>query len=163
MCAISAKIRTSRITTSGSLLELCSNGIVLASWFGVRRQSVEIDQLLPSREDTMTSNSSTSHVVDWPSSSAAAQSHFDLRRLQPDHQGNRSQIALGPTMQSPEVEDFESDLRRRLVGQDRAIRQYGAGLPGPPGGSFCTWPPTGQPPAAGAHRLRQDAIGRSSR
>ncbi len=104
----------------------------------------------------MTSNSSTSHVVDWPSSSAAAQSHLDVRRLrprsQPEPEDHRTQTVLDPTMQCAEVKEFESDLRRRLVGQDRAIRQlarvyqvYRAGLsaPGRPLANLLLLGPTG--------------------
>lgn len=32
------------------------------------------------------------------------------------------QTVLDPTLSSPEVRDFEGGLRRRVVGQDRAVR-----------------------------------------
>src|SRR5690349_1260442 len=108
------------------------------------------------REDTMTRNSSASQVLDWPSSSAAAQSHLNLRRIrprsQPEPEDNRTQTLLDPMMQSPEVEHFESDLRRRLVGQDRAIRQLarvyqvnraGLSAPGRPLANLLLLGPTG--------------------
>lgn len=34
-----------------------------------------------------------------------------------------SQISLDPTLRSPEVREFENALRKRVVGQDRAVRQ----------------------------------------
>ncbi|MGH9407342.1 MAG: AAA family ATPase [Terriglobia bacterium] len=36
-----------------------------------------------------------------------------------------SQMLLDPTRSSPEVRDFEAALRKRVIGQDRAIRQLG--------------------------------------
>ena len=48
------------------------------------------------------------------------------------------QMILDPTLHSPEVQDFEAALRRRVVGQDRAVRRlagvfqvYQAGLSAP--------------------------------
>ena len=87
----------------------------------------------------MMSNTSTSHVIDSPSESAAMETYFDLHRVRPgshlDPEDKRNQTDLDPHMQSREVEQFECDLRRRLVGQDRAVRQlarvyevYRAGL-----------------------------------
>ncbi|MGH9395325.1 MAG: AAA family ATPase [Terriglobia bacterium] len=38
---------------------------------------------------------------------------------------NSSQTLLDPARSSPEVRDFESALRKRIVGQERAIRQLG--------------------------------------
>ncbi|MGH9351448.1 MAG: AAA family ATPase, partial [Terriglobia bacterium] len=35
------------------------------------------------------------------------------------------QTLLDPTLSSPEVRDFEAALRKKVVGQDRAIRQLG--------------------------------------
>src|SRR6266446_6427229 len=75
----------------------------------------------------MTSNPSASRVADWPSNSVAAETSFGPRRIRPRSQPEpadyRTQMVLDPMMRSPEVEHFESALRRRLVGQDRAIRQ----------------------------------------
>ena len=34
-----------------------------------------------------------------------------------------TQLLLDPTVNSPEVRDFEKALRERVVGQDRAIRR----------------------------------------
>jgi len=104
----------------------------------------------------MTSNSTASHVFDWPSSPAAVQNHFDRRRVrprsQPEPENYQNQTVLDPMMRSPEVEQFEGDLRGRVVGQDRAIRQlarvyqvYRAGLaaPGRPLANMLLLGPTG--------------------
>jgi ATP-dependent Clp protease ATP-binding subunit ClpB len=104
----------------------------------------------------MTSNSTASHVSDWPSSSAAVQNHSDRRRVrprpQPEPENYQNQTVLDPMMRSPEVEHFESDLGARVVGQDRAIRQlarvyqvYRAGLaaPGRPLANLLLLGPTG--------------------
>jgi ATP-dependent Clp protease ATP-binding subunit ClpB len=88
----------------------------------------------------MTSNIAISPVADRPSNSAVAKTRFKARRV------------LEPTMQSPEAEDFETALRRRVIGQDRAIRQlariyqvYLAGLsaPGRPLANLLLLGPTG--------------------
>jgi ATP-dependent Clp protease ATP-binding subunit ClpB len=104
----------------------------------------------------MTSNTSASHVTDWPSNSAVAETSLGLRRIQPRSQSEpadyRIQTALDPMMRSPEVEQLESELRGRVVGQDRAIRQlarvyqvYRAGLsaPGRPLANLLLLGPTG--------------------
>ena len=104
----------------------------------------------------MTSNDSTSHVADWPSRSAVAETYFDVRRIRLgprlEPEGYRTQTVLNPMMQSSEVEHFESGLRKRLVGQDRAIRQlarvyqvHRAGLsaPGRPLANLLLLGPTG--------------------
>jgi len=104
----------------------------------------------------MTSNDSTSHVADWPSRSAVAETYFDVRRIRLgprlEPEGYRTQTVLNPMMQSSEVEHFESGLRERLVGQDRAIRQlarvyqvHRAGLsaPGRPLANLLLLGPTG--------------------
>src|SRR3989440_2602543 len=104
----------------------------------------------------MTSNDSTSHVADWPSRSAVAETYFDVRRIRLgprlEPEGYRTQTVLNPMMQSSEVEHFESGLRERLVGQDRAIRQltrvyqvHPAGLsaPGRPLANLLLLGPTG--------------------
>ena len=104
----------------------------------------------------MTSNIALSSVADRPSNSEVANSFFDTRGFLPagrrDTRENRSQVVLDPTMQSPEVEDFARSLRRRVVGQDRAIRQlariyqvYLAGLsaPGRPLANLLLLGPTG--------------------
>jgi len=90
----------------------------------------------------MTSNTATAPVADRPSNSEVANTFFDTCRFQParhwDPEDNPSQAVLDPTMQSSEAEDFARSLRRRVVGQDRAIRQlariyqvYLAGLSAP--------------------------------
>jgi len=97
----------------------------------------------------MTSNIAISPVAD-------ANAFFDTRGFLParrwDPQDNRSQMVLDPTMQSPEAEDFARSLRRRVVGQERAIRQlariyqvYLAGLsaPGRPLANLLLLGPTG--------------------
>ena len=104
----------------------------------------------------MTSNIALSSVADRPSNSEVANAFFDTRGFLParrrDTRENRSQVVLDPTMQSPEVEDFARSLRRRVVGQDRAIRQlariyqvYLAGLsaPGRPLANLLLLGPTG--------------------
>lgn len=62
------------------------------------------------------------------------------------------QTILDPTLRSPEVRDFESALRKRVVGQDRAIRQLarvyqvyqaGLGAPGRPIVNLVLLGPTG--------------------
>jgi ATP-dependent Clp protease ATP-binding subunit ClpB len=97
----------------------------------------------------MTSNIAISPVAD-------ANAFFDTRGFLParrwDPQDNRSQMVLDPTMQSPEAEDFARSLRRRVVGQERAIRLlariyqvYLAGLsaPGRPLANLLLLGPTG--------------------
>jgi ATP-dependent Clp protease ATP-binding subunit ClpB len=88
----------------------------------------------------MTSNIALSPVADRPSNSAVAKTCYEKRRV------------LEPTMQSAQAEDFETALRRRVVGQDRAIRQlariyqvYLAGLsaPGRPLANLLLLGPTG--------------------
>jgi len=104
----------------------------------------------------MTSNSATLPVADWHSASAAGETYREARRVrprsQPEPEDYRTQTVLDPLMQSPEVEHFESALRRRLVGQDRAIRQlarayqvYLSGLsaPGRPLANLLLLGPTG--------------------
>src|SRR5215472_15835144 len=104
----------------------------------------------------MTSNTATAPVADRPSNSEVANTFFDTCRFQParhwDPEDNPSQAVLDPTMQSPEAEDFSRGLRRRVVGQDRAIRQlarvyqvYLAGLsaPGRPLANLLLLGPTG--------------------
>src|SRR5437870_6010377 len=104
----------------------------------------------------MTSNPSASHVADWPSNTVVAETSFGPRRIRPRSQPEpadyRTQTVLDPMMRSPDVQYFESDLRRRLVGQDRAIRQlarvyqvHPAGLsaPGRPLANLLLLGPTG--------------------
>lgn len=75
----------------------------------------------------MTRHSSAAPAVDWHSDSAVAKRNFKPRRVrpisQPPNEGDRGQIVLDPTMQSPAAVQFEKDLRGGIVGQDRAIRQ----------------------------------------
>ena len=104
----------------------------------------------------MRSNSATLPVADWHSASAAGETYREARRVRPrsrpEPEDYRTQTVLDPLMQSPEVEHFESALRRRLVGQDRAIRQlarvyqvHRAGLsaPGRPLANLLLLGPTG--------------------
>ncbi len=65
---------------------------------------------------------------------------------------NSQATLLDPTLQSPEVRDFENALRKRLVGQDRAVRQLarayqvqlaGLGAPGRPVVNILLLGPTG--------------------
>src|SRR5438309_4438567 len=104
----------------------------------------------------MTSNSATLPVADWHSASAAGETYREARRVRPrsrpEPEDYRTQTVLDPLMQSPEVEHFETALRRRLVGQDRAIRQlarvyqvHRAGLsaPGRPLANLLLLGPTG--------------------
>lgn len=65
---------------------------------------------------------------------------------------NPSQTILDPSLRSPEVRDFENALRKRVVGQDRAIRQLarvyqvhlaGLGAPGRPLVNLLLLGPTG--------------------
>ena len=103
----------------------------------------------------MTSNSTASHVSDWPSS-PAVQNQSERRQVrprpQPEPENHQNQTVLDPMMRSPEVEHFESDLGARVVGQDRAVRQlarvyqvYRAGLsaPGRPLANLLLLGPTG--------------------
>ena len=75
----------------------------------------------------MASNSSALQVADSPSQSVGAETYFDLHQMRPRSQSEpgdfQTPIILDPMMRSREAELFESDLRERLVGQDRAIRQ----------------------------------------
>ncbi|HEX5483020.1 MAG TPA: AAA family ATPase [Terriglobia bacterium] len=65
---------------------------------------------------------------------------------------NPMQTILDPSLRSPEVRDFENSLRKRVVGQDRAIRQLarvyqihlaGLGSPGRPLVNLLLLGPTG--------------------
>jgi ATP-dependent Clp protease ATP-binding subunit ClpB len=102
----------------------------------------------------MTGYSTAAIKVEWHSDAAGAKSGSKLRQIrsisQPAHEDDET--VLDPTLQSPEVEQFESDLRSRVVGQDRAIRQlarvyqvYLSGLsaPGRPLGNLLLLGPTG--------------------
>ncbi len=104
----------------------------------------------------MSRNSSAAPAVDWHSDPAVARSNSNTRRIRPISQGpsedNRGQTVLDPTRQSPEAEQFEGELRARVVGQDRAIRQlarayqvYLSGLsaPGRPLANLLLLGPTG--------------------
>ena len=104
----------------------------------------------------MTSNSTASQVSDWPSRPVAVPSHSNGRRVRPrpqlEPENHQDQTVLDPMKRSLEVEHFENDLRGRVVGQDRAIRQlarvyqvYQAGLaaPGRPLANMLLLGPTG--------------------
>ena len=75
----------------------------------------------------MTRNSNAAPTIEWHSDSALAKSNANTRRIrpisQPSRENDQGQIVLDPTVQSPEAEQFESDLRGLVVGQDRAVRQ----------------------------------------
>ena len=72
---------------------------------------------------------------------------------------NGLQTILNPTLQSPDVRDFETALRQRVVGQDRPIRRlarvfqvYKSGLSAPrpaDSGKLETYVPEGRPGCAG--------------
>lgn len=90
----------------------------------------------------MATNNGTSHVAEWPTNSTIAETACCPRRTRPrprpEPEDYRNQIVIDPTLESVEVEQFASDLRRLVVGQDRAVRQlarvyqvYRAGLNGP--------------------------------
>jgi ATP-dependent Clp protease ATP-binding subunit ClpB len=104
----------------------------------------------------MTSNNATQPVADWPSTSAAGKARSGARRVRPRppwySQPNGRTTVLDPTRQSSEAGDFERELRRRIIGQDRPIRQltrvyqaYLAGLsaPGRPLANLLLLGPTG--------------------
>jgi ATP-dependent Clp protease ATP-binding subunit ClpB len=103
----------------------------------------------------MTTNSATLAVGDSFSTSTARETDWEVRQAapRPGHsQHNGTTTVLDPTTQCSEAEDFERDLRRRVVGQDRAIRQlariyqvYLSGLsaPGRPLANLLLLGPTG--------------------
>jgi ATP-dependent Clp protease ATP-binding subunit ClpB len=104
----------------------------------------------------MTSNTATMPMADWPSISTTARESRAMRPVQPRPEWNPQHQAstsiLDPSMQSPETEAFGRELRSRIVGQDRAIRQlmrvyqaYLAGLsaPGRPLANLLLLGPTG--------------------
>ncbi len=104
----------------------------------------------------MMRHSSVVPTADWHSDSAVAKRNSNPRRIrpvsQPSQGEDRGQIVLDPARQSPEVEQFESDLRGLVVGQDRAVRQvarvyqvYLSGLssPGRPLANLLLLGPTG--------------------
>jgi hypothetical protein len=101
----------------------------------------------------MTSDSAMLPITDWPCDSTfnpyweACQVR---RQGQPRHNGDGT--VLDPTKECPEAEAFERELRIRIVGQDRAIRQlarvyqvYLSGLsaPGRPLANLLLLGPTG--------------------
>jgi len=99
----------------------------------------------------MRSDNTNSHYSGGFSDCVLAENYLDLGSdAKPnDH---RAQTVLDPTIKSPEIEQFESDLRSRIVGQDRAIRQlvrvyqsYRVGLspPGRPLANLLLLGPTG--------------------
>jgi len=108
------------------------------------------------RRFTMTNNSATLAVDDGFSTSTAVETDREIYQAAPTprrrSQHNGSATVLDPTKQCREAEDFERELRRRIVGQDRAIRQltrvyqaYLAGLsaPGRPLANLLLLGPTG--------------------
>jgi ATP-dependent Clp protease ATP-binding subunit ClpB len=104
----------------------------------------------------MTNNSATLAIDDCFSTSTAEETDREVRRGSPTPrrscQNNGSAAALDPTKQCPEAENFENELRRRIVGQDRAIRQLtrvyqahlaGLSAPGRPLANLLFLGPTG--------------------
>jgi ATP-dependent Clp protease ATP-binding subunit ClpB len=101
-------------------------------------------------------NRSSPAVADWFSASATRGMQPEARRVRPRRQRNshpgRNATVLDPSRQSVEAEDFEQELRSRIIGQDRAVRQlarvyqvYLAGLsaPGRPLANLLLLGPTG--------------------
>ena len=103
----------------------------------------------------MTHNSATQTVGDCFSTSTTGETDWQVRQPAPPRphpQGNGSAAVLDPTKQCPEVENFERELRRRIVGQERAIRQLthvyqahlaGLSAPGRPLANLLLLGPTG--------------------
>jgi len=104
----------------------------------------------------MSNNSATLAVDDCFSTSTAEESGREIRQAAPTpRRGSRhngSAAVLDPTKQCPEAENFENELRRRIVGQDRAIRQLtrvyqahlaGLSAPGRPLANLLLLGPTG--------------------
>jgi ATP-dependent Clp protease ATP-binding subunit ClpB len=101
----------------------------------------------------MTSNSAMLPITDWPCDSAF-NAYWEACQVRPQGQPrhNGDGTVLDPTKQCPEAEAFERELRIRIVGQDRAIRQlarvyqvYLSGLsaPGRPLANLLLLGPTG--------------------
>src|SRR5215472_8426072 len=101
----------------------------------------------------MTSNSAMLPITDWPCDSAF-NAYWEACQVRPQGQPrhNGDGTVLDPTKQCPEAEAFERELRSRIVGQDRAIRQlarvyqvYLSGLsaPGRPLANLLLLGPTG--------------------
>jgi ATP-dependent Clp protease ATP-binding subunit ClpB len=93
-------------------------------------------------------------VADWPFSSRAGGKSPAVKRPQPSAEWNfrHKPTVLDPGRQCSEAEELERELRRRIVGQDRAIRQlarvyqvYLSGLaaPGRPLANLLLLGPTG--------------------
>ena len=104
----------------------------------------------------MTTNCATPAVGDWVSTSTAGETDGEARQAAPrpewHSQRSGTTTVLDPTRQCPEAEDFERELRRRVVGQDRAIRQLarvyevyltGLSAPGRPLANLLLLGPTG--------------------
>jgi ATP-dependent Clp protease ATP-binding subunit ClpB len=104
----------------------------------------------------MTSNSATLAVGDWVSTSRTGEADSEARQAPPrpgrHSQDNGTTTVLDPTRQCSAAEDFERELRRRIVGQDRAIRQLarayevyltGLSAPGRPLANLLLLGPTG--------------------
>ena len=73
------------------------------------------------------------------------------------------QTILDPSLNSPEVREFEKALRQRVVGQDRAVRRLARVYQVYPRRAFHARAAGGQPAFPRAHRLRQDTHGRGCR
>jgi ATP-dependent Clp protease ATP-binding subunit ClpA len=75
----------------------------------------------------MASKIPTVPIASWPSTAQIGRASSGVRRLQPKPDGNSinsgTATVLDPTKQCFEAEAFEKELRRRVIGQDRAIRQ----------------------------------------
>src|SRR3974377_2292223 len=126
-------------------------------------QSLQLDDgcsragfVLSGGRTTMTTNCATPAVGDWVSTSTAGETDGEERPAEPrpgwHSQRNGTTTVLDPTRQCPEAEDFERELRRRVVGQDRAIRQLarayevyltGLSAPGRPLANLLLLGPTG--------------------
>ena len=103
----------------------------------------------------MTSNSATLEVGDGFSTSTARETEWEVRQAAPPRphpQRSGGAAVLDPTKQCPEAQDFERELRRRIVGQERAIRQLarvyqahlaGLAAPGRPLANLLLLGPTG--------------------
>ena len=103
----------------------------------------------------MTTNCATPAVGDWVSTSTAGETDGQAPQAAPRpglSQHNGTTTVLDPTRQCSAAEDFERELRRRVVGQDRAIRQLarayevyltGLSAPGRPLANLLLLGPTG--------------------
>jgi ATP-dependent Clp protease ATP-binding subunit ClpB len=84
-------------------------------------------QSFSNRMNIMASNTALLPVSDWFSTSTVGRASPGARRVRPrwdwNSQHHGSATVLDPARQCSKVKGFEGELRRRVVGQDRAIRQ----------------------------------------